>query len=105
MQLTYTNHYHTSIQCILDAGETLGDPVELEGPCVGYVKVDGTSSGYAEIREGVIDGSMTFDDPLDTPAVATTLAAQAEAQAAAATATASAENDEGRSSKRRKNAR
>jgi hypothetical protein len=97
MQLTYTTHLHTQVQCVIDTGETLGT---LEGPCVVYCPVDGTNAVYADI----LAQDLVVTDPLDTPAVLTTLEAEVEAKAAAAEeARAEAAGEEGEEHPRRKN--
>jgi hypothetical protein len=101
MQLTYTSHLHTAIQCVLDAGETLGS---LEGPAVDYCKTDGDSDVYAAIQEQGLD----IIDPLETEVVGPTLEAQRTTQAEkaeAARAEAAGEEGEENEGKSRKSNR
>ena len=75
MNLTFTSHLQTAIQCILASGETLGT---MEGPIVGYCKTDGDDPVFRAIREQ----GLEVTDPLDGPEVPATMEAMQEAQAA-----------------------
>jgi hypothetical protein len=48
MQLTYTNADQTTIEAMLDAGETLG---HVTGPMTLYVPTDAANAEYADILE------------------------------------------------------